>query len=116
MKIIHNGWIPFRGYKALNLFGIVFVRGEESLTAHEVRHEMIHTAQMQEMLYVGFYLWYAVEWVIRLFQTYGSFRLAYRAVSLEREAYAHEGEYDYLTEQRRPFAWTEFLTGKGGVR
>ena len=26
MKIIHNKFIPFKGYKAINLFGIVFVR------------------------------------------------------------------------------------------
>lgn len=26
MKIIYNNLIPFKGYKAINLFGLVFVR------------------------------------------------------------------------------------------
>ena len=26
MKVIYNKFIPFKGYKAMNLFGIVFVR------------------------------------------------------------------------------------------
>ena len=31
MKIIRNNIIPFKGYKAINLFGILFVRGDISL-------------------------------------------------------------------------------------
>lgn len=28
MKIVRNNIIPFKGYKAVNLFGILFVRGD----------------------------------------------------------------------------------------
>ena len=26
MKIVHSRWIPFRGFSAINLFGVIFVR------------------------------------------------------------------------------------------
>ena len=42
MKIIKTKWFPFRGYKAINLFGILFTKGDLSDT--EINHEAIHTA------------------------------------------------------------------------
>ena len=41
---------------------------------------------MQELLYIFFYLWYAVEYLIRLI-IYRNTKLAYKNVSFEREAY-----------------------------
>jgi hypothetical protein len=38
---------------------------------------------MKEMLYIPFYLWYGVEWLVKLFCK-GN---AYRNISFEREAY-----------------------------
>lgn len=67
MKVVYNDWIPFRGFKCINLFGILFVRRGCYMSERDFNHEAIHTAQMKEMLYVGFYLWYLVEWLIRLF-------------------------------------------------
>lgn len=62
MKIIYNRFIPFKGFKAVNLFGIVFARREcRPLSDTIVRHENIHTAQMRELFYVGFYLLYLFE-------------------------------------------------------
>ena len=104
MKIIRNKFIPFPGYKAINLFGVLFVRGNAPVDEKTIRHESIHTAQMQEMLYIFFYLWYVVEWVVRLFMK-GN---AYRSISFEREAYENEGDLDYLSD-RTWFAWIEDL-------
>ena len=104
MKIIRNKFIPFPGYKAINLFGVLFVRGNAQVDEKTIRHESIHTAQMQEMLYIFFYLWYVVEWVVRLFMK-GN---AYRRISFEREAYENEGDLDYLSD-RTWFAWIEDL-------
>ena len=67
MKIIRNNIIPFSGYKAMNLFGVLFVRGNAKIDDITLNHEKIHTAQIKEMLYVFFYVWYAIEWLIRLF-------------------------------------------------
>ena len=104
MKIIRNKFIPFPGYKAINLFGVLFVRGNAKVDEKTIRHESIHTAQMQEMLYIFFYLWYVVEWVVRLFMK-GN---AYRSISFEREAYENEKDVDYL-DLRYPYAWFDHI-------
>uniref|UniRef100_UPI003FEDC151 hypothetical protein n=1 Tax=Lachnospira sp. TaxID=2049031 RepID=UPI003FEDC151 len=31
MKVIQNKWIPFKGYKYINLFGLIFTRIDEAL-------------------------------------------------------------------------------------
>ena len=61
MKIIKNKIIPFKGFKAINLFGILFVRGDSEVDSTTVNHELIHTAQMKELLYIFFYLWYVID-------------------------------------------------------
>lgn len=103
MKIIRNKFIPFPGYKAINLFGILFVRGNARIDDKTIRHESIHTSQMKEMLYVFFYIWYVVEWIVRLFMR-GN---AYRKISFEREAYDNEDSGCYLGS-RKTFAWLGF--------
>lgn len=100
MKAIYNKVIPINGYKCVNLFGVLFVREGCTMTATDYNHEAIHTTQMKELLYVPFYLLYVLEWLwylIRLRDT----RAAYRAISFEREAYAHEGEADYLKTRKK---------------
>ena len=95
MKVIYNNIIPFRGFSAINLFGLIFARKEcEPLSKQTLNHEAIHTAQMRELLYIGFYLWYVVEWLVKLF-IYG--KEAYRNVSFEREAYQYAGYVGYLS-------------------
>ena len=42
--IIKNNIIPFRGYKAMNFFGIIFLRKPYSLSEIDINHEAIHTA------------------------------------------------------------------------
>ena len=65
MKIIYNDIIPFKGYKAINLFGIVFARkSARPLSDKNKNHEAIHTAQMRELLYVPFYIVYLLDWFI----------------------------------------------------
>lgn len=107
MKIIRNKVIPFKGFKAINLFGVLFVRKEAVLSEADINHEAIHTEQMKEMLYVGFYLWYAVEWLVRLVQ-HRDAHTAYRNVSFEREAYANQADLEYL-QQRKRWSWTCYL-------
>ena len=99
MKVIYDNIIPFRGFTAMNLFGIVLAQEEYKPPSKvTLNHEAIHTAQMKEMLYVGFYLWYVIEWLVKLF-IYG--KQAYRNISFEREAYAYEGYEGYLTIRKR---------------
>lgn len=104
MKIIYNNIIPFPGYKAINLFGILFVRKGYNMSDEDINHEAIHTAQMKEMLYIFFYVWYIVEWVIRLFKK-GN---AYRNISFEQEAYNNEDNLEYLNN-RKHYEWFKYL-------
>jgi hypothetical protein len=81
-------------------FGIYF-RGE--IDERTIRHEKIHYAQQKEMLAIFFYLWYFIEWVIKLF-IYG--RKSYYNISFEREAYLNEGNESY---NRKPYSWIKYL-------
>ena len=103
MKIIRNNILPFSGFSAMNLFGILFVRKNVRLSEKTLNHEAIHTAQWKELWYIGFILWYLVEWLIRLPK--GN---AYRNISFEREAYANDDNLTYL-ETRRRFAFVKYL-------
>lgn len=102
MKIvrINKLWLGRRFY-AINLFGIVFARGGLNRTME--RHEYIHTLQQREMLWVGFYLWYAVEWIVKFLYYRNAYR-SYENISFEREAYGHQHEAEYA-KRRRFFAW-----------
>nr|DAU75425.1 MAG TPA: hypothetical protein [Caudoviricetes sp.] len=102
MKIIYNNIIPFPGFAAINLFGVIFARKEyRQLSETTVNHEAIHTEQMKELLYVGFYLCYLVEWVVRLFMK-GN---AYRNISFEREAYNCQHIPGYAQIRQRFAQW-----------
>ena len=104
MKTIHNPLLPPRRYDAINLLGLLLCRKGTTITADLLQHERIHTAQMVEMAFVGFYLWYLLEWLVRLPMK----GRAYANISLEREAYAHMGDPGYLT-RRRHYAWWKYL-------
>lgn len=104
MRIIHNRFIPFRGYDAINLLGLLFCRKGIVLPNNLIQHERIHTAQMLEMGIAGFYLWYVIEWLIRL-PLKGR---AYSRISFEREAYVHMDDENYLLH-RRHYAWWRYL-------
>lgn len=101
MKVIYNRYIPLRGFKSVNLFGILFVRTGCVMTSTDCNHEAIHTAQMKELLYIPFYILYVVEWLLRLMQLHDS-KKAYYAISHECEAYANQHNPNYLTN-RKPY-------------
>lgn len=60
-----------------------------------INHERIHLRQQIQLLVVFFYLWYGLEYLIRLIQ-YRNKRKAYLNISMEREAYANQDNPDYL--------------------
>ena len=102
VKVIHISHLPLlKNFYAINLFGVVFSRTKLSDT--ERRHEYIHTLQQREMLFIFFYIWYVMEWLIRLLQ-YRNFRVAYINILFEREAYRYQSDASYI-KQRKHFAW-----------
>lgn len=117
MKIIYNNLIPFKGYSAINLCGILFVRNDcrDQVDDEMINHESIHSKQIFEMLVIFFYIWYIIEWFIKLFK-YGDSDEdgrgdAYHNISFEREAYDNEKDLEYLNK-RKPYSWWYYLTHK----
>lgn len=108
--IIRNKILPFKGYKILNLFGILFVRKDKRITEYDINHENIHNAQMQEMLWIFFYLWYVIEYIIvRLF--HNKQLKSYHDVSFEEEAHSNEQDLNYLLK-RKHYSWVKYLKVK----
>ena len=114
MRIIKNKCIPFGGFQAVNILGVLFTKiDKHKISEQTTRHEEIHTAQMKEMWYVFFYLWYAVEWAVRVvIYSIKSKKLmmdaAYKNTSFEKEAYGHQDELDY-NKMRKKWAWVNYI-------
>ena len=109
MRIIPNNIIPIPGFTSLNFFGLLFVRKSrmDKLTNKVMNHEYIHTEQMKELWYVGFYVIYVAEWLFNLvFHT----KNAYKRISFEREAYQHQADLDYLKTRKKFAQWDKTIT------
>lgn len=86
-----------KNFYAINLFGIVFAFAE--LSKEELNHELIHTAQARELLYIPFYLWYILEWGVLLIKYHDRMK-AYYNIRFEREAYSHQKDLKYLKRRK----------------
>jgi cytochrome c biogenesis protein ResB len=129
MKIIKNRLIPFKGFGAMNILGLVFTRkNAEEISITTKRHEQIHTMQQYEILgasalisLVLCNIWaswwyllvtialpialYVLVWLIELaLPPYDS---AYKDSLFEREAFANQHDHDYLVT-RPLFAWVKY--------
>lgn len=107
MKIIENKYLPLKGYKAMNICGLLFVRKGHTLRDVDYNHETIHTAQWKELWYLGFLLLYIIDF-LRKWMKYKQWHSAYRLVIFEQEAYDNQWNADYLDSRRR-FAWKKYL-------
>lgn len=107
MKIVKNRFIPPRGFSYVNLFGVLFTRRDKKISDVTLNHEMIHTEQMKEMLYVFFYIWYVAELLVKLIILRDSHK-AYRAISFEQEAYNNQTNLTYL-EGRKRYRWLTYI-------
>lgn len=144
MKVKFTRNFPLGRYKAISLFGVMLYKDKDgskrdfmerypTLYYRMVEHERIHWEQQKEMLVIPFFLWYAVEYMVKcLF-----YRDPYKNLGFEREA--REGEvavdkYDVYScrdsdgkvcgmeyvphhlkggvENRRHFAWIKMVFKK----
>ena len=103
MIIIH---VPFMRPDGMALFPFVLVKARQA-SARIIHHERIHLRQQLEMGLLLFYIWYLLEFLIRLAQ-YRDRDLAYRNICFEREAYFFDEEFAYLKTRRR-WAFLKFL-------
>jgi len=105
--IVAKFLIP-KGFRGLTLFPFVLVKfPEDKENIILVNHEKIHLRQQLELLMLPFFIWYLLEYVVRLVQ-YQNANLAYRNISFEREAYANESNLDYL-KNRSFFQFYSYL-------
>ena len=86
----------------INLFGTIWTRNKAYINKRLINHELIHTAQQKELLWIPFYIAYLIEWLYHLMRL-RNWDKAYRAISFEREAYANDSNLHYLAH-RRPYA------------
>jgi hypothetical protein len=104
MRIVKMNWfvklITFNWPDAITLspFGIYVKDGH--FKPKTINHEKIHWRQQIEMLIIPFYLWYFMEWIIRLFNDY--------KISFEKEAYDNDDNLEYL-ETRKRFSWIKYI-------
>ena len=104
-KVIYNKIIPFKGFSAMAFVWWVFARKE--LTDRVIRHEEIHIRQQKEMLVIFFFLWYGIEWLLRLIQ-YRNRMTAYKNISFEREAYDNMSNIGYLNT-RKAYSFIRYI-------
>ncbi|WP_343696980.1 hypothetical protein [Flavobacterium sp.] len=98
--IVAKYLIP-NGYRGMAVFPFIIVKYDfDKTNGVFVNHEKIHLRQQLEFLVIPFFIWYLLEYLIRLIQ-YKNKDLAYRNISFEREAYGHETDLNYL--KNRPF-------------
>ena len=101
MIVIRNRILPPKGFVAINLFGIIFVRKNANISEKTLRHEAIHSAQIKELLVIGFYALYLWFWIVNLFRHRFKNHIAYRNICFEIEAYSNADDIDYLKKRKR---------------
>lgn len=108
MKIVENNILPFKGYKAMTILKWIFVRKGVKLDERTINHETIHFKQEIELGFIFFYIWYIIEYLIKLLCTFDQKR-AYRSISFEQEAYERQDNINWPTCRPR-YYWTKFIT------
>ncbi len=125
-KLLVSKIFPFKGYTAMSLFGFIFWRNERRSMLVDPRyndyvevvinHEKIHTEQIKDfglpffffkplqILFgsVFFYLIYVLNWLINLIICPNK---AYMDICFEKEAYAHEKDFDYIKNRKHFQFW-----------
>lgn len=108
MRLIISKFLVPKGFSGITVYPFIFAR-EKYLRTNKtfVNHEKIHLRQQIELLIILFFIWYALEYFVRLIQ-YKDRKKAYRNISFEREAYANELNPHYLAN-RKFFSFFNYL-------
>lgn len=107
MIIVSKNIVP-KGYLGITLFPFIFLKNKHlKVDLVLINHEKIHLKQQLELLILPFYIFYLLEWLVKLFK-YKSGYLAYKNLSFEREAYKNENDINYL-KNRRFWAFLKYI-------
>jgi hypothetical protein len=97
-----------KSFSAVTIYPFVIVKNVGLKRDHVlINHEFIHLQQQKELLWIVFFIWYLLEFLIKL-TYYRQPYSAYKNISFEREAYYYENDLDYL-QKRRHFNFMKFL-------
>ena len=100
MIIVSKYLVP-KDYLGLTVFPFVFLKEKDMrLNKALINHEKIHLRQQLELLVLPFYVLYVAEFLIR-YMRLKDWKMAYRSISFEREAYLNESDLKFL--KKRPF-------------
>ena len=132
MEVVYRKHFPFKGFTALTMWPVIFVRADrkEKFTYKVLRHETTHALQQIEcyvlgwllalaMILAGFEWWslvpiglffelYAIEWLLKLPFCKFNGKRAYLSISTEQEAYEHQDEFGY-NNVRKHFVWIKYV-------
>ena len=99
MIVLVNRYLLRKNFLGITLWPVIILKKKElRLDTVFINHEKIHLQQQIELLILVFYLWYIIEYIIRIIQ-YKNRKEAYRNISFEREAYSNEKDLDYLKKR-----------------
>lgn len=111
MFLIVSKYLIPKGFRGMTVFPFVILRyRKDAALSVLINHERIHIRQQLELLVLPFFVWYVLEYLLRLLQ-YRDRQLAYRNISFEREAYQNESTPDYISE-RKLWEFTDYLRFK----
>lgn len=101
MFVIVSRYLTPKGFRGITLFPFIVVsQSDLKQNSVMINHEKIHIRQQLEMLILPFFIWYGIEFLVRIL-IHKDRNKAYRAISFEREAYENEKDLNYL--KKRPF-------------
>ena len=90
--------IPWMKANGMALFPFILVRLKNP-SPTLLNHERIHLRQQLELLIIPFYIWYLLEYGWNRLK-YKDHYYAYRKISFEAEAFAHDQDLSYLKKRR----------------
>ena len=101
MIVLVNRFLLGKNFSGITLWPFIILKDSKfKKDVVMMNHERIHLRQQAELLVVFFYIWYSLEYLIRLIQYRNRYE-AYKNISFEREAYSNEKDLQYAN--RRPF-------------
>lgn len=111
MIVLVSKYLTPRGFRGLTVYPFVILNNKNyKQNAVLMNHERIHLRQQLELLVLPFFIWYGIEFLVRLWQ-YKNVNRAYKNISFEREAYTNEKDLYYL-KQRSFGSWFKYVVRK----
>jgi hypothetical protein len=99
MIVLVNRFLLRKKFAGITLWPFIILKDKQlKEDVVFINHERIHLKQQLELLVLLFYVWYIIEFIIRLFQYKNRFK-AYKNISFEREAYGNQKDLNYLKKR-----------------